>query len=162
MTERDDRQAKIFAWARQAFGIEQATSLTQRGLRLLEEAVEAFQAVNGSVSTAHKLVDYVFSRPIGALHQEIGGVSVCLLAIAAAAGLSADEEERREVSRVLAKPVKEFTARNEAKNSAGFLAVAHVLDDHVDGLTYCSRCGLWDGACKEQPCRACPPHQTSS
>lgn len=35
-----------------------------------------------------------------------------VLALAAAAGLSADEEECREVQRVLNKPVSEFTARN--------------------------------------------------
>jgi hypothetical protein len=120
---RDDRQAKIFAWTQAAFSIEQATSLPQRGIRLLEEAIEAFQAVGGDPAQAHKLVDFVFSRPVGDLHQELGGVSVCLLALAAAAGLSADAEEQREASRVLAKPVEEFRRRNEAKNAAGFLAL---------------------------------------
>ena len=47
---------------------------------------------------------------------------MCLLALSAAAGLSADAEEQREVERVLAKPIEEFTRRNAAKNAAGFLA----------------------------------------
>lgn len=120
--DRDGRQVQIFAWAKMAFTAEQATSLPQRGLRLLEEAIEAFQATCGDKHQAHELVDYVFSRPAGVLHQELGGVGVTLLVLAAAAGLSADEEEAREVARVLSKPVEMFTARNAAKNEAGFLA----------------------------------------
>jgi hypothetical protein len=42
--QRNQRQADVFAWAQAAFTVEQATSLPQRGLRLLEEAIEAFQA----------------------------------------------------------------------------------------------------------------------
>jgi hypothetical protein len=121
-TARDDRQAQIFAWPQAAFTVEQATSLPQRGLRLLEESIEAFQAVGGDPAQAHKLVDYVFSRPVGVLHQGLGGVNSGLLALSAAAGLSAEAEEQREVTRVLAKPIEEFTRRNEAKNAAGFLA----------------------------------------
>ena len=123
MSSRDERQQAIFAWSKIAFGVEQSTSLEQRGLRLLEEAIEAFQACGADREMAHKLVDFVFDRPVGQLHQELGGVSVCILALAAAAGLSADEEERREVERVLSKPIEHFTKRNEAKNAAGFLAV---------------------------------------
>lgn len=126
---RDHRQAKIFTWTQAAFTVEQATSLPQRGLRLLEEAVEAYQAVGGDPAMAHRLVDFVFSRPVGELGQELGGISVCLLALAAAAGLSADAEEQREVARVLAKPVEEFQRRNAAKNAAGFLS----LDPPRDG-----------------------------
>jgi hypothetical protein len=120
---RDERQAAIFAWAKTAFGVEQSTSLPQRGLRLLEEAIETYQSVGGDPAQAHRLVDYVFSRPPGVLHQELGGVGVTTLALAAAAGLSADDEEAAEVARVLTKPLKHFTARNDAKNAAGFLAV---------------------------------------
>ncbi len=119
---RDSRQEQVMAWAKAAFGEAQATGLAQRGLRLLEEAVEAFQAAGGDKAQGHKLIDYVFDRKPGELGQELGGVGVCVLALAAAAGLSADEEERREVARVLAKPVAEFAARNQAKNDAGFLA----------------------------------------
>lgn len=121
---RDARQAQIAAWTREAFGVEQATSLPQRAVRLLEEALEAYQAAGGDPGMARKLVDFVFARPVGALRQELGGVGVCALALAAAAGLSADDEERREVERVLAKPVEHFRQRNAAKNEAGFLAVA--------------------------------------
>lgn len=117
---RDQRQALITSWAQAAFGREEATSLPQRGVRLLEEAIEAYQACGGAEAMAHKLVSYVFSRPRGEIGQELGGVAVTVLALAAAAGLSADEEECREVSRVLSKPIGEFTTRNANKNAAGF------------------------------------------
>lgn len=121
-TERLQRQYSIFGWAITAFTHAQATSLPQRGLRLLEETIEAYQACGGDPALAHKLVDFVFARPIGDLRQELGGVGVGVLALAAAAGFSADEAERTEIERVLAKPLEHFQERNAAKNAAGFLA----------------------------------------
>jgi len=118
---RDRRQADVFAWARAAFTVEQATSLPQRGLRLLEEAAEAFQAAGGDAEMAHRLVDYVFARPVGELRQELGGVGIGVLCLAAAAGISADEAERTEVERVLGKPLEHFRRRNAEKNAAGLL-----------------------------------------
>lgn len=119
---RDDRQKKVHDWCVAAFGTEQATSLPQRGIRLLEETVELFQAVGGDAAMAHHLVDYVFARPVGDVFQELGGVGVTVLALAQAAGLSADECEQAEVARVLAKSLDEFKLRNLAKNAAGFNA----------------------------------------
>lgn len=120
MNNRDARQFTVVDWARAAFGEEQATDLRQRGMRMLEEATELFQACGCAEEAAHRLVSFVFARPIGDIHQELGGVSVTLLALAQAAGLSADDEERREIARILSKPLAEFTARNAAKNAAGF------------------------------------------
>ena len=117
---RDQRQEMLVDWARMAFGEVEATSIPQRGLRLLEEAIEAFQACGGDEEMAHKLVAFVFARPPGTIGQELGGVAVTTLALAAAAGLSADEEECREIHRVLSKPLREFTERNANKNAAGF------------------------------------------
>ena len=106
--------------AEMAFGREEATGLPQRGLRLLEEAIEAFQACGGDEAIAQKLVAFVFARPKGTIGQELGGVAVTVLALAAAAGVSADEEECREIHHVLSKPLGEFTQRNADKNAAGF------------------------------------------
>ena len=117
---RDQRQAMLVDWARMAFGDVESTSVPQRGLRLLEEAIEAFQACGCDEAMAHKLVTFVFSRPAGTVGQELGGVAVTVFLLAAAAGLSADEEEAREVHRVLSKPLREFSERNANKNAAGF------------------------------------------
>lgn len=123
MSDRDKRQLRIFEWTKAAFSVEEATSIPQRGLRLLEEAIEAAQACGVDRDTADRMVDYVYGRPAGELYQELGGVGVCVLALSAAAGLSADDEEEREVERVLAKPLEHFAKRNQAKNSAGFLLI---------------------------------------
>lgn len=139
---RDRRQDDVLAWTRAAFGPDQATSLPQRAVRLLEEALEAYQACSGDPEMAHRLVDFVFARPVGELRQEIGGVGVCTLALAASAGLSADAAERTEWERVQAKPLEHFQRRNAAKNEAGFLAT-------WDGIPYDARAdvvqrlGVW-------------------
>jgi NTP pyrophosphatase (non-canonical NTP hydrolase) len=146
---RDVRQAKIAFWAEQAFGRDQATSLPQRGIRLLEEAIEAFQACGGTEAKAHELVTFVFGRDPGKIGQELGGVAVTTLALAAAAGLSADEEECREIRRVLSKPIAEFTERNARKNAAGFLVTepprnvccGKAATFSKGGRNHCTSCG---------------------
>lgn len=121
-TKRDERQKEIGAWAIRCFGAEEALSLPQRGLRLLEEAIECFQACGGDPAQAHKYVDFVFQRDKDPIARELGGVAVCVLALAEAAGLSAEACELDEVVRVLSKPPEHFAARNAAKNAAGFRA----------------------------------------
>lgn len=95
-------------------------SLAERGMRLLEEAIEAFQAAGGAPAIAHKLVDHVFARPVGELAQELGGVGVTTLALAHAAGINADAAELAEVERILGKPLDFFRARHAQKVAAGF------------------------------------------
>lgn len=121
-TSRDDRQRTVSDWCRNAFGDDQASGLPQRGIRLLEEAIEAAQAAGCERDMSHKLVDFIFDRPAGELKQELGGIGVTVLALAAAANLSADVCETREIERVLSKPLTYFTQRNQAKNDAGFEA----------------------------------------
>lgn len=123
---RDERQRKVAEWCAAAFGVDQASSLRHRALRLLEEALEAYQATGADPAMAHNLVDFVFSRPAGDLAQEIGGVGTTLLALASTAGLSADAAEAAELERVLAKPLAYFAARDKAKNDAGFSPVDDV------------------------------------
>lgn len=52
---RPDRQARVLAWAQDAFGPDEATSIVHRGLRLLEEAVEAAQSAGVDRVQAHRL-----------------------------------------------------------------------------------------------------------
>lgn len=119
---RDKRQEVAVGWSIEAFGQEQSTNLEQRGLRLLEEAIEAAQAAGVRQGMAHNLVQYVFSRPVGHIRQELGGVGICTLILAYAANVSADACEEMELQRVLSKPKELFIKRNQDKNDAGFLA----------------------------------------
>ena len=117
---RDSRQECAFQWCASVFGAAQAQNMRRRSLRLLEEAVEAYQATGGNQDIACRLVRSVFTRPVGALHQELGGVGLSLLALAEAAGLSADEEEARELARVLSKSPNDFAMRDKTKDGDGF------------------------------------------
>jgi NTP pyrophosphatase (non-canonical NTP hydrolase) len=117
---RDLRQARTHAWCVAAFGDHDARSVQLRGLRLVEEAIEAAQAAGCDAGMVHRLVDHVYAKPVGELVQELGGVSVTLLNLAQAAGFSADRAERLEIERVLSRPLADFAARNAAKKQAGF------------------------------------------
>lgn len=117
---RSERQQQVYAWAFRCFGMAHATDPRQRGLRMLEEAIELYQATDGDQAKAHQLVDFIFARPKGEIGQELGGLGVTLLALAAAVGKDADAEEATEVARILSKPPEHFAARNAAKNAAGF------------------------------------------
>lgn len=118
---RQDRQIQVALWCRMAFGEEQTSNVSQLGLRLLEEAAEAAQAAGVPREKADLLIDYVWKRVPGELDQEIGGVGLCVLALADAAGLDADDMELTEVNRVMSKDPKYFAMRNQAKNDAGLL-----------------------------------------
>lgn len=112
---REHRQMVVALWCRKAFGDEVFFDRETRGERLVEEALEAAQAVGVSRERMMRLVDVVFSRPVGEIGQEIGGVGVTLLALAACAGISADDAETREVRRVLTKDIEHFRRRNAEK-----------------------------------------------
>lgn len=124
MSDREFRQKLVGAWCAAAFGIQHASSVKQRAVRLLEEAIELYQAAEGDPAMAYLMLDFVFGRPAGTVAQELGGVGLTVLALAEAAGLSADAEEERELLRVKSKPLAHFHARNAAKNAAGFDALA--------------------------------------
>ena len=119
--QRCNRQKLVHQWCVAAFGANQASSVPQRGLRMLEEAAETAQAVGVDLAQAHKLLDYVWSRQAGNPFQELGGLGLTTLALAAALGVDADDAETTEIARVLSKPLEHFKARNQAKNDAGFL-----------------------------------------
>jgi len=74
------RQRLVGDWCVAAFGEQEALSLPQRGIRLLEEAAEAAQATGVDLVMAEQMVRHVWSRPAGALVQELGGVGVTALA----------------------------------------------------------------------------------
>lgn len=120
---RDERQRQAHGWMVEAFGSEQSDSIPHRAIRFFEESAEATQAAGVDKAMAHKMVDYVWSRPKGELSQELGGVGLTILGLAKAAGLSADEEEARELTRVLSKPLEHFRKRNDVKIEDGFIAV---------------------------------------
>lgn len=120
-TGRDFRQGYVFRLALHIWG-DAAGVPKERALRLVEEALEAAQAVGVYPTQAHDLVHRVFYRPPGDIAQEIGGVGCCLLALAESVGLSADEAEVTELQRVKAASAENLRAKHIAKEQAGLTA----------------------------------------
>jgi hypothetical protein len=108
---RDRRQIAGLHWALRCFG-DIALSPEERAKRLLEEAIEVFQAVGIPEREAARLVRRVYDRPLG---------------------ISADREELRELNRVLALPESHFTKRQQEKADAGVGAAPAVrMSDVLD------------------------------
>lgn len=81
-------QYQVFIWVRDVFGIKIALDKKERGHRFIEEAIELAQACGSTKQEVLDLVDYVYSRPVGEVDQEIGGVQLTLAALAHAYNLS--------------------------------------------------------------------------
>lgn len=71
---------------------------------------------NRLIRTAGK----VWGKPVGKIPQEIGGVSVTLMAAAERFGVNVAEVERAEFARVLSIPKEEFQARHQKKVDNGY------------------------------------------
>jgi len=115
--KRDERQALTHNWVRSTFGSHADSK--ERVRRLLEETIELVQAEGASLEEVEAVARHVYSKPVGEVAQEAGGVGICLLAYCASRGLSADKCEASELSRVLTKTADHFRARHQKKVEAG-------------------------------------------
>ncbi|CAN7607532.1 hypothetical protein LJR034_004639 [Caballeronia sp. LjRoot34] len=107
-------QRRVQPWMLACFGLEIANDRIERNHRFFEEATEAVQANGMTRSEAHQLVDYTFDRPIGELHQEIGGVMVTLAALCLASDEDMHAAGETELARIWTK-VEKIRAKQAAK-----------------------------------------------
>ncbi|WP_292451298.1 hypothetical protein [Mesorhizobium sp.] len=151
----DKFQERVQPWMLACFGEEISKDRIERNHRFIEEALELVQANGCTQSEAHQLVDYVFGRPIGDVHQEIGGVLVTLAALCLAIGEDMHKAGETELARVWTK-VEKIRAKQAAKpkhsplpesapeglkiigvdnfgreSVADFLVAGHVANDYV-------------------------------
>jgi hypothetical protein len=77
---RADFQTRVAQWMQETFGPEVSADQRERSFRFGEEAIELLQAGGCSKEDVLKLVDYVFSRPVGDFEQEVGGTMLTLTA----------------------------------------------------------------------------------
>lgn len=112
------RQARVLAWAVENFG-PVARNRDERAARLAEEAIEVAQAEGVPLEIVKRIAERVYSRPAGALGQEIGGLTITLDALAENAGLDAQAEGDRELARILALPKDWWTRKHAEKVAAG-------------------------------------------
>lgn len=114
-------QERIKSWLGQVFDAEVRNSVTERALRLCEEALELAQALECDRAQVHKLVDYVFDRDIGNVGQEIAGTMVTLAAVATAAGVDLEEVSLAEVKRIEQPEIIEKIRARQAEKRAALM-----------------------------------------
>lgn len=95
-----DFQSAVRDWCVECFGQTTADDASERNWRFFEEAIELVQSLGCTADDAHRLVDYVFERPAGEPHQEVGGTMVTLAALLAANGLSMAAGAADELARI--------------------------------------------------------------
>jgi hypothetical protein len=93
-------QDRVEPWLLQCFGATIAGDKDERNHRFLEEALELVQSLRCTAEEAHKLVDYVFSRPVGDPPQEVGGVNVTLAALCLANAMDMHKCGEAELARI--------------------------------------------------------------
>lgn len=117
-------QSRVQPWMLECFGQEIAADKIERNHRFYEEATETVQANGMTRSEAHQLVDYTYDRPVGELHQEIGGVMVTLAALCLASGQDMHVAGETELARIWTK-VEAIRAKQAAKPKHSPLPAAH-------------------------------------
>lgn len=96
------------------FGAKIADDTDERNHRFIEEALELVQACGATASECHQLVDYVYGRPVGEKHQEVGGVMVTLAALCLARRLDMHHCGELELGRIW-KKIEQIRAKQAAK-----------------------------------------------
>lgn len=76
-----DYQSKVAQWVIDCFGYSSLISTKSRSERFIEESIELVQSVHMPKEHVLALVEHVYSRPIGDVEQEVGGVMVTLSAL---------------------------------------------------------------------------------
>lgn len=99
----DSLQGRVREWMLACFGPQVAADKTERTWRFIEEALELAQAQGATSRDVCTLVDYVFARPVGEAHQEVGGVLLTLAALCDAVGLDMELAGEHELARVWGK-----------------------------------------------------------
>lgn len=112
-----DWQAQVSRWGYACFG-DQSTKKEDRRNRFMEESLELVQSLGGTASDCHKLVDYVFARPVGEAHWELGGVLLTVAMLANANDLSMNLSSSAELVRVYGK-IDKIRAKDAAKPKEG-------------------------------------------
>lgn len=110
---------RIVFWTVTRLGEACLTDRHERAVRLVEEAIELCQAEGVTQEFVQRVLDRAYSRPVGDVEQEGGGVGLTFLAWAFAAKLDPMEITQRELERIEAKPLDFYRRKQEEKARAG-------------------------------------------
>ena len=134
-------QANVEPWMLACFGEEISNDKVERRQRFLEEALELVQAAGAPTREVLMLLSYVYSRPVGEIHQEVGGVMVTLAALCRPYGVNMHECGNVELERIwtLVEKIRE-KQRTKPRNSP--LPRAANTPTLLDADEWCSK--TWD------------------
>lgn len=127
-------QYRVLTWAVDSFGAI-AKNRDERAARLVEEAMEVAQAENVPLEVIHRIADRIYSRPVGDLGQEIGGLGITILALCENSGIDFTEQTNREFERVLSKPRDWWQKKHAEKVAAGTADLSPTIGRRVTDLT---------------------------
>lgn len=128
-------QVTVGAWLERCFGPAIAHDRAERTHRFTEEALELAQATGCSKSEVLQLVDYVYSRPVGDVQQEVGGVTVTLAALCYARRFSLAEAAYAELHRIHQPSVMaRIAAKQAAKPKVGPLPAETQADKETSAF----------------------------
>jgi NTP pyrophosphatase (non-canonical NTP hydrolase) len=96
----NEMQEDVGKWILSCFNEEIANDGKERNFRFLEEALELVQANGCTKEQALELVDYVFSRPVGEIENEVGGTMVTLAALCNCLGVDMEQMFWKEHARI--------------------------------------------------------------
>lgn len=148
-----EMQVKVADWVRQCFGPDALGEKETRNFRFLEEALELVQAGGCSREDAHKLVEYVYDRPVGEMGQEVGGVSTTLAALCASQGIDWGYQAGLELRRVNQPEVMEkIRIKQASKMHGGPLPGSYApIDQPVWPITSVLKQGCMDAVGEYDP-----------
>lgn len=125
----DTLQARVQPWMMACFGAEISADKLERSDRFIEEALELVQSGDYPKERALALVDYVYGRDKGEMHQEVGGVMITLAAFCLAHGIDMHEAGETELDRIWTK-VEKIRAKQAAKPTGSALPIALETNGH--------------------------------
>lgn len=96
-------QSRVRPWLVACFSEDFDTEEHAREARFIEEAIELFQAKGRSFDELISVAKYVYSRPVGEVHQEVGGVMTTLAALCIVSKLDMHEAGEAELARIWTK-----------------------------------------------------------
>lgn len=115
----DDLQKAAHDWAAASFGADAVNNRKERGMRVVEEALELGQTCGVSIEDIMRLALRVYAGSPGAIAKEVGDVGLTLGILAHSVGLSATSCTRWGLLAAVGKPADFWRDRHEKKVALG-------------------------------------------
>jgi hypothetical protein len=123
-------QQRVQPWMTACFGEKISGDKLERGDRLAEEVFELLQSGGYPRERLAALTDYVYGRPVGEPHQEVGGVMVTLAAYCLAHDLEMHQAGEDELGRVWTK-IEKIRAKQAAKPTGSALPIPKKVEERI-------------------------------